>query len=193
VVDWFTPWTDDGRVGLDRGGDDLNKPSPTNRRVYTELTGAGWDDMDLGSGGPIVDRQHGLVLASGKGGVLYVAKANAMGKTKPDDLDHPKANYGRLAAPPIWFTFFPGFQVDPAPNDIRTLNNHFFNRTHHQHGAPLLWHSPDHGTMLFCRDENSNLRAWTLGADGKATYLACSAEVASAQAPDTRSAACRAG
>jgi hypothetical protein len=184
VADWFTPWTDDGRVGLDRGGDDFNHPSPTNRRLYTELKGAGWDDMDLGSGGPVVDRAHGLVVASGKDGVLYVAKVNAMGKTRPDDLDHPKVNYARLAAPPIWFTFFPGFQVDPAPNDIKTLNNHFFNRTHHQHGAPLLWHSPDHGTMLFCWGENSNLRAWTLGGDGKATYLACSAEVASAQAPD---------
>jgi hypothetical protein len=183
VADWFTPWTDDGRVGLDRG-DDFNHPSPTNRRLYTELKGAGWDDMDLGSGGPVVDRAHGLVVASGKDGVLYVAKVNAMGKTRPDDLDHPKVNYARLAAPPIWFTFFPGFQVDPAPNDIKTLNNHFFNRTHHQHGAPLLWHSPDHGTMLFCWGENSNLRAWTLGGDGKATYLACSAEVASAQAPD---------
>jgi hypothetical protein len=37
--------------------------------------------------------------------------------------------------------------------------------------------------MLFCWGENGNLRAWSLGANGVATYLACSTEVASAQSP----------
>ncbi|PPQ30507.1 PQQ-binding-like beta-propeller repeat protein [Rhodopila globiformis] len=182
VADWFTPWTDDARVGLDRSGDAFDHPSPTNRRVYTEDVNAGWDDMDLGSGGPILAADHGLILGAGKDGVLFVAKANDMGKTKPHDLDKPQANYQRLAAAPIWFTFFPGFDVKPAPDDISALNQHFFGRTHHQHAAPLLWNSREHGTMLFCWGENSELRAWTLAANGKATYLACSAEVASAQA-----------
>jgi hypothetical protein len=37
--------------------------------------------------------------------------------------------------------------------------------------------------MLFCWGENGNLRAWTIGGNGAASYLACSAEVASAQSP----------
>jgi hypothetical protein len=35
--------------------------------------------------------------------------------------------------------------------------------------------------MLFCWGENGNLRAWSLAANGVAAYLACGAEVASAQ------------
>ena len=44
VVDWWTPWTDDGRSGLDRSGDELDTPNPTNLRVYTIDHNAGWDD-----------------------------------------------------------------------------------------------------------------------------------------------------
>jgi hypothetical protein len=68
-----------------------------------------------------------------------------------------------------------------APNDISTLNQHFFQRAHHQHAAPIYWHGTEHGHMLFCWGENGNLRAWSLAANGVAAYLACSAEVASAQ------------
>jgi outer membrane protein assembly factor BamB len=184
VVDWWTPWTDDARTGLDRSGDELSTPSPTNRRAYTIDVNEGWEDMDIGSGGPVLVEAHGLVVGAGKDGILYVVKANDMGKTRPADLDHPHGNYGKLAAPPIWFTFFPGFDVNPAPDDISTLNQHFFQKTHHQHAVPVLWQSTEHGLMLFCWGENANLRAWTLSAGGVATYLACSAEVASAQAPD---------
>lgn len=183
VVDWWAPWTDDGRAGLDRSGDEFNIPNPTNRRAYIANRNAGWDDMDLGSGGPVLAENHGLVLGAGKDGILFVHKTDRMGQTHPDDLNHPHGNYAKLAAPPIWFTFFPGFGPSPMPDDIKTLNQHFFDRTHHQHGSPIIWNGPDHGTMLFCWGENSNLRAWTLGANGVATYLACSAEVASAQAP----------
>ena len=38
--------------------------------------------------------------------------------------------------------------------------------------------------MLFCSGENGNLRAWSVAANGVATYLACSAEVASAQSQE---------
>jgi hypothetical protein len=183
VVDWWSPWTDDGRAGLDRSGDEFNIPNPTNLRAYTANRNAGWDDMDLGSGGPVLAERHGLVLGSGKDGILFVHKTDRMGKTQPADLDHPKGNYDKLAAPAIWFTFFPGFDVSPTPDDIKALNNHFFDRTHHLHGSPIVWNSPERGTMLFCWGENSNLRAWTLAANGVATYQACSAEVASAQSP----------
>jgi hypothetical protein len=181
VVDWWTPWTDDGRSGLDRSGDEFSTPRPSNRRLYTIDEKAGWDDMDLGSAGPVLMADLGLVAAAGKDGILYVAKINDMGKTRPADLDNPAGNYAKLAAPAIWFTFYPGPQPSPMPNDISTLNRHFFQRTHHQHGAPVYWRSAEHGPMLFCWGENGNLRAWRVGANGVATYLACSAEVASAQ------------
>jgi hypothetical protein len=138
VVDWWTPWTDDGRSGLEPSGDEFSKPNPTNLRVYTIDHKAGWDDMDLGSGGPVVIDDTRLVAGAGKDGILYVLKKNAMGMTRPRDLDMPAGNYAKLAAPPIWFTFFPGPQVSPTPNDISALNQLFFQRTHHQHGAPLL-------------------------------------------------------
>ena len=181
VVDWWTPWTDDGRSGLDPSGDEYTIPTPSNRRVYTIDHNAGWDDMDLGSGGPVLIEDLGFIVGAGKDGILYVVKRGAMGKTQQADLDAPAGNYAKLAAPPIWFTFYPGLQVSAAPNDISTLNQHFFQRTHHQHAAPIYWHGTEHGHMLFCWGENENLRAWSIAANGVATYLACSAEVASAQ------------
>ena len=183
VVDWWTPYTDDGRSGLDPSGDEYTTPTPSNRRVYTIDHNAGWDDMDLGSGGPVLIEDLGFIVGAGKDGVLYVVKRSAMGKTRPADLDAPAGNYSKLAAPPIWFTFYPGPQVSAAPNDISSLNQHFFQRTHHQHAAPIYWRSSEHGPMLFCWGENGNLRAWSVAANGVATYLACSAEVASAQSP----------
>jgi hypothetical protein len=183
VVDWWTPWTDDGRSGLDRSGDELATPNPTNLRVYTIDHNAGWDDMDLGSGGPVLLQDLGFILGAGKDGILFVVRIDQMGKSQPADLDHPAGNYAKLAAPPIWFTYFPGFGVNPMPDDISTLNRLFFQRTHHQHGAPIYWRSSEHGPMLFCWGENGNLRAWAIGANGVATYLARSAEVASAQSP----------
>jgi hypothetical protein len=184
VADWWTAWTDDGRSGLDPSGDEYTIPTPSNRRVYTIDHNAGWDDMDLGSGGPVLIEDLGFVVGAGKDGILYVVKRGAMGKTQPRDLDAPAGNYTKLAAPPIWFTFYPGPQVSAAPNDISALNQHFLQRTHHQHAAPIYWHGTEHGHMLFCWGENGNLRAWSLGANGVATYLACSAEVASAQSQE---------
>ena len=184
VVDWWTPWTDDGRSGLDPSGDEYTIPTPSNRRVYTIDHNAGWDDMDLGSGGPVLIEDLGFIVGAGKDGILYVVKRGAMGKTQQADLDAPAGNYAKLAAPPIWFTFYPGLQVSAAPNDISTLNQHFFQRTHHQHAAPIYWHGTEHGHMLFCWGENGNLRAWSVAANGVATYLACSAEVASAQSQE---------
>jgi hypothetical protein len=114
-------------------------PTPSNRRVYTIDDKAGWDDMDLGSGGPILIEDLGFIVGAGTDGILYVVKRGAMGKTQPADLVAPAGNYARLAAPPIWFTFYPGPQVSATPADISTLNQHFFQRTHHQHAAPIYW------------------------------------------------------
>ena len=155
VVDWWSPWMDSQR---NQNG--------------------GWDDMDLGAGAPIYIPEFGLLAGAGKDGILYVVDANNMGKTSPADLNHPAANYARLKSPPIWFTFFPGFGVNAAPNNIRDLDQLFGGRTHHQHGSPLYWNG-----KIYCWGENGNLRAFSVDAAGKLTFLGRSEEVASPFAP----------
>jgi hypothetical protein len=197
-----------GNSTLDEGASAAldEKPRPTNLRTYA-LPSPGLDalaepliqaaglgalgthlyplgdpgDMDLGSGGPVLVPRFKMVVGAGKDGVLYAVKAEAMGKTQPTELVNPTANYAKLAFAPIWFTFYAD-GVDPAPPDITSLNFLYDQRTHHQHGSPIYWESPDHGPMLFCWGENGNLRAWSL-AQGGITYLACGAEVASPEAP----------
>jgi outer membrane protein assembly factor BamB len=101
----------------------------------------------------------------------------------PADFANPAVNYAKLKAPPIWFTYFPGVGVNAAPQTFTALNTLSFNRTHHEHSTPVVFQSPNHGTMLFCWGENGNLRAWTIDATGVAKYLGCSSEVASPQSP----------
>jgi hypothetical protein len=107
-----------------------------------------------------------------------------------DANDAPAGNYAKLAAPPIWFTFYPGPQVSATPNDISTLNRHFFQRTHHQHAATIYWHGTEHGHMLFCWGENGNLRAWSVAANGVATYLAYAVPRLPRRNPKSSSAGC---
>ena len=83
VVDWWTPWTDAARLGQHAAAveDDLTS-QPTNFRAVAASAGAeGWDDMDLGSGGPVLLPSHGVVLGAGKDGVLFVLDHSDMGKT----------------------------------------------------------------------------------------------------------------
>lgn len=181
VVDWWTPWTDDGRCALDPSGDEYNTPTATNYRAYTVDVNEGWDDMDLGSGGPVVLSALGMVVGAGKDGILYAPRLGGMGKTQPADLDAPAANYAKLAFGPIWFTYYAaGFSS--APDEITTLNMLYGNVTHHQHGSPVFWNSPDRGPMLFCWGENGTLRAWSIDQNG-IQYLASGDAVASPQAP----------
>jgi hypothetical protein len=182
VTDSWTPWSDEIRIGHQLA--EQAPPLPTNFRAYSQADIEDWGDMDLGSGGPVLDLAQGFVLGAGKDGILYVTRAGNMGRTMPADFRNPLQNYNRLAAQPIWFTFFPGVNISAMPQEVVELNVHYFNKTHHLHGSPLLWDGPDHGKMLFCWGENGNLRAWTLHPDGRAEYLACSAEVASANVTD---------
>jgi len=189
VSDWWVPYTDRARVGLApdaaRGMAAEGPPSPTNLRAYETAASrfdGEWADMDLGSGGPVLIQSLGLVLGAGKDGVLYVLDPVNMGKTRPTGLGNPAANYALLKAPPIFFTYYPP-ELHPAPQDITTLNILHAGRTHHLHGSPLFWDSPDLGPLLYCWGENENLRAWSVQPNGRVRYLACSAEQASAQAP----------
>jgi hypothetical protein len=164
VVDWFTPFTDVSR-----------QPKQLNYRGYD------WTDQDLGSAGPVVISSLGVLVGAGKDGILYVLDRNNLGKTSQADLANPLQNYQKLKSPPIFFTYFPGWNINPAPADPTALN--FFAadlKTHHLHASPVFWNSPENGPMLFCWGENENLRAWSMAANGSARFLAKGAEVASA-------------
>ena len=172
VADWWSPFSDSGRAGGDQTADHITKD-----------IGGGWDDMDLGSGGISVIPWLGLVVGAGKDGILYVLDQKNMGKTVPADFRDPTNNYAKLKAPPIWFTYYPGDGVNAAPRKFQDLNFLSAGRTHHEHSTPIVFRSPNHGTMLFCWGENGNLRAWTIDASGQAKYLGCSSEVASPESP----------
>ena len=161
-VDWFTPFTDESRAPQlnDRGYD--------------------WTDQDLGSAAPVYLASLGLVVSSGKDGILYVLDRNNMGKTSPADLATPPQNYKKLKSPPIFFTYFPGWNISPAPPVAKDLN--FFAadmKTHHLHASPVFWNDPSSGSLLFCWGENENLRAWSIDANGVVTFVAKGLEVAS--------------
>jgi outer membrane protein assembly factor BamB len=151
-VGWFTPFRD---VDRNKHGED------------------NFQDYDLGSGGPIVIPGTGFVVGAGKDGVLYV-------------LDRDTAKFGKgnnyavlKQRPPVFFTYFPGF-VDAE--QVHNLDQLFDGKTHHLHGSPVFWRNTQRGPMLFVWGENESLRAWAIDPNGNATFLAKSAEVASAGA-----------
>jgi outer membrane protein assembly factor BamB len=199
VVDWWTPWTDDGRTGGNPDGEAAKQPQakamPTNFRRdmhLARLYGAAamnmpssWGDQDFGAAGPVLAPAVGAILASCKDGILYTANMQNLGKSQPADLEPPAnaRNYDKLKTQPIFYTFYPGAQPSPAPPNVTALNFWGGNCTHHLHGTPVLWKSAAHGLTHFCWGENGNLRAWALANTGVSTYLACSAEVASAESP----------
>jgi hypothetical protein len=143
-----------------------------------------WGDQDFGSGGAVYVASAGVVLAAGKDGILYTADALQLGDTAPADLTphHAAANYARLRAPPILYTFFDP-AVPPAPPSPDALNLYVEGATRHLHGTALLFESKIHGTVHIVGGENSALRAWSIAANGASSYLAGSNEIASAQAP----------
>jgi hypothetical protein len=155
VVDWWSPWRDQDR-------------------------GAGWNDMDLASGGPIVIPELGLVLGAGKDSILYSLDWRNFGKTSVADLQDPRSNYAKLKTPPIWFGFFAGFGVTAAPDDPKDLDKLIFNKTHHQHGSPTYWPEKK---LLYTWCENGNLRVGQVDGSGQWKFLARSEEVASPFSP----------
>jgi len=146
--------------------------------------GGAWGDQDLGASGIVLIESLGIGLVSGKDGILYTINLRDPGETAPADLSPATAaaNYARLAAAPILYTYFDP-AVNPATTNPATLNQLPANRTHHLHGTPVYWLSSAHGPMHFCGGENGNLRGWSLAADKSSKYLGCSAAVASAESP----------
>jgi hypothetical protein len=125
-------------------------------------------DQDLGSGAPILPPDTDIVLGAGKDGVLYVMDRNNMGKVIHD--------FSKLKSKPIFFTYFPGPEFSPTGNLEFNIPN---KKTHHLHGSPVFWNSGTRGPMLFDWGENECLRAWTMDASGKVTFVGKSTEVAS--------------
>lgn len=195
VVDWWTPWTDRGRTGGKQGGELEARALPTNFRKDLHLIrmvglramadpGA-WGDQDFGAGGPVLANSVQALLAAGKDGILYTANMQNLGKTKPTDLSPgaTAANYAKLKTQPIFYTYYPGPQLSPVPTDVTQLDVWVDQRTHHLHGTPVVWNSAALGLMHYCWGENGNLRAWKMTPAGTSVYQACSAEVASPDAP----------
>ena len=121
------------------------------------------------------------MIGAGKDGIVYCLDQHNFGKTSPADLANPHQNYAKLKSPPIFFTYFPGFQLSPAPPHPQDLNQLLPDgKTHHLHGAPVYFKSPDRGHLLYCWGENESLRAWNIDNTGKITFLAIGHEVASA-------------
>jgi len=145
--------------------------------------GAAFGDEDLGSAGPAMIRRYRIILAYGKDGIAYPVKMDAMGKTMPADFANATANYNKLAQPPFWYSYFPGFNVNAAPQDPSTLDFLFDNKTQHLHSTSPQYFSQTYGQMLACWGENGQCRVWTMQANGQMTFLADSDEVASVNSP----------
>ena len=129
-----------------------------------------FQDYDLGSAGPLPLPGLGLVIGAGKDGVLYVLDRDTAKLGQGSD-------FSRLKQQPIFFTYFPGFGIDASK--VSNLDQLFDGKTHHLHTSPAFWNSPSRGPMLFCWGENECLRAWTIDATGKVSFVAKSREVAS--------------
>jgi hypothetical protein len=181
ATDWFAPFSDAARNGNDptlpepKNNGDGDGDGASNTNAFT--------DMDLGSGGLAIIPELGCALGAGKDGIIYVLPLGKLGKTQNADFAPEKiaSNYAR-AKYIGWFTFFPGFEVSPAPIDMTRLNKLFDGKTHHQHSTPVIYKSSIHGWMVFCWGENASLRAWAMNANLTLTFLASSDEKAS---PDT--------
>lgn len=180
IVDWFSPFSDAGRVGEPQDQPQITA-TDDNGDVPSNMDA--WNDMDLGSAGPLLIESLDLLVGSGKDGIGYVMDVNDMGKTQLSDFVDPPKNYAKLKVPPFWFTFFPGWGPSPHPQKFSDLNVNYFQRTHHLHGTPAHYASARRGDMLFCMGENTQLRAWTIDASGAVTFLADSDEIASPAAP----------
>ena len=208
-VSWFAPYTDAGRLGEDPTLSSpavklvhklagLSAPSsaeklPVNAMRMPRITStvgdiqytrpdpadASWTDEDLGSAGCVLIPKYGVLAFSGKDGILYVAKTAGLGNTMPADMVNAPTNYARLQFAPTWFTYFPGYGVNAAPQDPSTLDFLFQGKTRHLHSTPVVYEHVKWGTLLICGGENSAIRVWKITAQA-ITFLAQSAETASA-------------
>lgn len=212
VVQWFAPFSDAGRQGEDPTksapasvlNEKLAGISAPTSMGHMPVTGmadmdaqgkvvgmhleanvkkqdAAWGDEDLGSAGCVLIPKFNLLIVSGKDGVGYVLDATNLGNNRPADFANI-AKVKAMAKQVVFLTFFPGFNVNPMPQDQTQMNFDFNGKTRHMHSTPVVFESPVHGTMLFCWGENSVCRVWTVSASGL-KFLAQGQEIASANVP----------
>jgi len=189
VVDHWTPFTDAARDG---GTTDAAKISgthaPTSKTnlpvnmahmaAGTTSPESGWWDEDLGSGGLLL-APSGALIACGKDGIGYVVNSAKMGGTTPAQVASG-ANFAQLMSPPLWLSYFPGYETNAAPLNPTALDTLWGGKTRHMHSCPVLFQSSINGTTIFVWGENSPLRAWSLSAAGVLTFIAQGNEIASA-------------
>jgi len=196
VEDHWTPYTDEQREGvtaLPKTDKLAGIHAPTlpvnmahmNMKMKDGVPYPGWSDEDFNSAGVLLVSKYNMLLCCGKDGILYACNINNMGNTMPADLLNPAANYAKLLFMPIWFTFFPGYQYNPMPQNPTALNflpadyATGIGKTRHMHSTPVYYEHPTLGSLIYCGGENSPVRAWKLTATG-ITYLGESNEIASA-------------
>lgn len=189
IVDWFSPYTDTGRIGGDPTVADTSlllqggKERPAG--FTSNMNSA--SDEDLGSGGTLylpkslTGYSKNVLMGAGKDGILYVVDADKMGRTQlasfaPDRIQ--REVYGALLSPPVGFTFN-GVGMDLMPTDLSKLNTTPYGFTQHQHSTPVFYVSSDHGPIVLTNGENGPVRAFRFNADFTLTYLGCGAEIAS--------------
>lgn len=169
IDDWFCPFTDAMRDGA--------APPPG---TLTNMNG--WDDQDLGSSGILLLENMGFAVNSGKDGISYVTKMANMGRTSLADLQ-AGGQFDALAWPPEWFTYYPGPDKSPAPDDPTDLNFNFGGVTHHMHSSPVHYAPSGDRQLVYCWGENGNLRAWRMLPTGELVYRGASVETASWEQP----------
>lgn len=148
--------------------------------VFPDMATGQWADEDWGSAGPACIFAIGVCLATGKDGIAYPIKTANPGGTTLADLQNPKTNCTKLAAPPMWLTMSPG-PVDPCPTDPRTLNFFPWGDTAHLHMTPVQFFDPLlKSWTIFAWGENAQLHKWAVSSTGKLTYIAQGHEFASA-------------
>jgi hypothetical protein len=148
--------------------------------VFPDMASGNWSDEDWGSAGPACIFSIGVCVAAGKDGIAYPIKAANFGATTLADLNNPKKNCAKLAAPPVWLTMSPG-PVDPCPNNPAALNFFPWGDSAHLHMTPVqFFDSVLNSWTIFVWGENSQLHKWAVGSTGKLTYVAQSHEYASA-------------
>jgi hypothetical protein len=215
---WWSPYSDAGRAGLDPtlatanssmqmtmmrkaaaaiGINSANLPdggpnnamnamvgmAPTAATSNVNIVG----DQDLGSGGPLylpmslTGYPQNILMGGGKDGILWILNADAMGNTLPSDFlpANINGNYAKLLFPP-WGWTFNGIGIDLMPTTLDQLPIAVGGYTHHVHGQPVAYLSPDHGLLTFVQGENGPVRAVSINASGTPNYVACGTEIASA-------------
>jgi len=178
IVDWYCPYTDQQREGTAIVDETkiAGVNGPTSKMAMA-VNYAGYNDQDLGSAQGCLIESLGLFLVTGKDGICYPVNMHNMGKTTLAQLAAGQ-QYAALAFPPIYLTYFPGWDVSPDPLNPVALDVAGFTR--HNHSTPVQYLSPVHGQMMFVAGENSPVRAFQITATGL-TFLAQSNETASAQ------------